>query len=377
MDGGGLHFVGDSSTGKSTLLKVAVAVNGAPSYLRSWRATSNGMEGAAAMFNDSLLALDEISECDPKAVGEIVYAVGNGTGKQRSLRNGTARAVTRWRCLVLSNGERGMAATMREAGKHAKAGQIVRLLDIPVERQHGIWDELHEYSDGALLSDALRRDSERYYGTAGRAFLEKLTRDKRDFSAYLDEIKKLPIFGPSGEGQHRRALARMALIGMAGELAIEYGILPWPEGSALGSAAAVFKLWQPEGGTSNSEQKQIIEAVTRFIDRHGASRFSALDKSHSDHERGRDANIRDRAGWYEDKIERRYYLFTSDGMREALAAFDFNRALDSLQAAGILKLPENSENGRRASVVRADNRSVRVYRIFIEGAESEANHDDT
>ena len=32
------------------------------------------MEGAAALFNDCLLALDEISECDPREVGAIVYA---------------------------------------------------------------------------------------------------------------------------------------------------------------------------------------------------------------------------------------------------------------------------------------------------------------
>ena len=64
--------------------------------------SANGMEGAAALFNDCLLALDEISECDPKEVGAIVYALGNGRGKQRASRTGSARGVVRWRCFVLS-----------------------------------------------------------------------------------------------------------------------------------------------------------------------------------------------------------------------------------------------------------------------------------
>jgi putative DNA primase/helicase len=103
-ESGGMHFVGDSSTGKTTAIEVACATWGGARFRRSWRATANGMEGAAALFNDCLLALDEISECDPKEVGAIIYALGNGRGKQRASRNGGARSVTRWRCFVLSSG---------------------------------------------------------------------------------------------------------------------------------------------------------------------------------------------------------------------------------------------------------------------------------
>ena len=107
------------------------------------------MEGAAALFNDCLLALDEISECDPREVGAIIYALGNGTGKQRASRSGSARGVTRWKCLVLSNGERTIATAMQEGGHRAKAGQAVRLLDIPVAQAHGAWDDLHGATSGA------------------------------------------------------------------------------------------------------------------------------------------------------------------------------------------------------------------------------------
>jgi putative DNA primase/helicase len=77
-ESGGLHLVGDSSTGKTTAIDAACSSWGGPNFRRSWRATANGMEGAAALFNDGLLALDEISECDPREVGAIVYSLGNG-----------------------------------------------------------------------------------------------------------------------------------------------------------------------------------------------------------------------------------------------------------------------------------------------------------
>jgi putative DNA primase/helicase len=64
-EGGDIHFVGDSSTGKTTAIEAACSTWGGANYRRSWHTTANGMEGAAALFNDGLLAFDEISECDP------------------------------------------------------------------------------------------------------------------------------------------------------------------------------------------------------------------------------------------------------------------------------------------------------------------------
>ncbi|MGZ8218525.1 DUF927 domain-containing protein, partial [Methylomagnum sp.] len=74
-DSGGLHWVGDSSTGKTTALNVGCSVWGGDTFRRTWRATANGLEGAAAALNDTCLCLDEINEADPKEIGSIVYAL--------------------------------------------------------------------------------------------------------------------------------------------------------------------------------------------------------------------------------------------------------------------------------------------------------------
>jgi putative DNA primase/helicase len=42
QESGGIHFFGNSSTGKTTLLKLAASVWGDGGLVRSWRATSNG-----------------------------------------------------------------------------------------------------------------------------------------------------------------------------------------------------------------------------------------------------------------------------------------------------------------------------------------------
>jgi hypothetical protein len=42
------------------------------------------------------------------------------------------------------------------------------------------------------------------------------------------------------DGQVKRAASKFALVAMAGELAIEYGIVPWPKGDAIKAAAEMF-----------------------------------------------------------------------------------------------------------------------------------------
>ena len=354
-EGGGFHIVGDSSTGKTTLIEAACATWGGPGFKRSWRATANGMEGAAAMFNDCLLALDEISECDPKEVGAIIYALGNGRGKQRANRSGSAQGVTRWRCFVISSGERTIATTMQEGGHRVKAGQSMRLLDIPAAQTFGAWDNLHDASSPAAFSDAIKRAAAQHHGQAGRAFLAKLTFDTSDFCAMLEDVKAAPIFATDGtEGQDKRAAARFALIGLAGELATSYGLTDWPVGAAIEAAGHAFKLWQSTRGKGNDERRQILQRVSGFIERHGDGRFSDADSTD-------EMQVRDRAGWWRDTNGAREYLFTADGMHEATKGIDFKRALDVLQEAAALPAP--GANGERAKFIRIAGRGVKLYPI--------------
>lgn len=356
-ESGGLHMVGNSSTGKTTAIEAACSVWGGHNFHRSWRTTSNGMEGVAALFNDCLLALDEISECDPREVGAIVYALGNGRGKQRASRTGSARSITRWRCSVLSSGERSIATTMADGGYRIKAGQAVRLLDIPAMRAHGAWDNLHGFNNGAAFSDAIRNAVVSHHGKAGRAFLEELTHDTQNFCERLEQIKSLSAFsGETGQGQDKRVAARFALIGMAGEIATEYGLTGWPAGDAIKAAIEGLRAWRSlRGGSGNDEKQKIPEQILEFIEKHGDSRFSTASGEYGT------TQIRDRAGWWEDKENERLYYFTSAGLREATKGHDLKPVLDTLQEIGAL--PPAGSNGERASPKRFGGRQVKVYTI--------------
>ena len=115
----------------------------------------------------------------------------------------------------------------------------MRLLDVRVQRRHGAWDELHGYASGTVFSDSIKRAAATHYGHAGRAFLQRLTREQgEDFAEALAGIQALPAFAVRGDGQVKRAAARFAMLALAGELATSYGVTGWPEGAATAAAAS-------------------------------------------------------------------------------------------------------------------------------------------
>jgi putative DNA primase/helicase len=354
--GGGVHFYGESTTGKTTLLAAAAATWGGERYRRSWKSTANGIEAAATLFNDGVLILDEISECDPRDVGAIVYALGNGYGKQRANRYGQARTVESWQTVVLSSGEKQIATAMLEGGHKAKAGQLVRLLDIPTTRVYGAFDTLHGMASPKHLANTLLEAARTHYGHAGRAFLERLTRHPADdlresFKAIMQDNDF-----SGGEGQEGRAGDRFALVALAGELAADWGIVPWEAGSATEAAAVAFSLWRQGRPQGNIEKHQIIQQLDDFISSHGDFRFSSMGS--------REANVNNRAGWWrEEDTGSRVYCFNAAGLREALKGFELETALNVLEAAGRLDVTHKKEAEKRRS--RTFKINGRVERLYV------------
>ena len=150
--------------------------------LGSWRTTDNASEAAAAGACDTLMLLDEVSQAKASAVDAMAYMLANGCGKARADRTGAARDVASWRILLLSTGETGLADKIAEDGKQARAGQSVRVVDVPADagRGFGVFENLHGFADGALLSAHLRLSSEAHSGHAGRAFVECITQDRAE-----------------------------------------------------------------------------------------------------------------------------------------------------------------------------------------------------
>lgn len=289
-ESGGFHFFGGSSIGKTTALQVAGSVwggGGASGYIQSWRATDNSLEYVAEAHCDALLCLDEIGQVNPKYVGEIAYMLANGEGKSRAKKEGGIQRKPTWRLLFLSSGEMKLVDKMTEGGHQTRAGQETRLVDIPADAgaDLGIFEDLHDQPDPGSLALHLKTASQAYYGKAAEKFLAILVKemnreDKRliqKVKALRDDFEKEHV-PRDADGQVCRVGRRFSLVAAAGELAIQWGILPVPKGSAAGAASRCFSDWlQHRGGTGSGEEKTILAQVRHFLEVKQISRFADAD----------------------------------------------------------------------------------------------------
>ncbi|MEM8760503.1 MAG: DUF927 domain-containing protein [Pseudomonadota bacterium] len=353
VEGGGLHLRGASSRGKSSAQRVAVSVWGSPKFLHTWRATANGLEGTASACNSTLLALDEMGEVAAREAGAAAYMLANGQGKMRASRTGSARPSARWRLPILSSGEISLADKMSEGRERIRAGQEVRLLDIPADnRTHGAFDTLHGKPDGKAFAEHINRAAAAAYGTAGPAFVEALLSDLEGTTAsvsasvetFCEEAAKRVA---SEDGQVKRGAQRLGLIAAAGELATKFGITGWGPGEAFTAAMEVFDLWiASRGGAGSAEARDALTRTREFIVAHGLSRF----ETHGGEK------VMNRAGWRVGDL----YCFAPDvWRREVHAGADGNRAALLISAAGLLERGDGKNLAKRITV--PGEQRVRAY----------------
>jgi putative DNA primase/helicase len=170
----------------------------------------------------------------------------------------------------------------------AMAGQTVRVVDIEADggTGHGIFTSLPEGMDGRTLSVQLTEAARQFYGTPLRAFLEKLAEEKDKAVDLVSTSTRdfLAAHCPSeASGQVKRVCGNFGFIAAAGELVIQYGVLPWPEGTAQAAAVQCFKRWiDQRGGIGNMEVEYALERIKTFFQKYRDTRFRGLRSSENE-----------------------------------------------------------------------------------------------
>ena len=336
-DGGGFHILGSSSMGKSLSLKLAASVWGNPDkYVKTWRSTDNALEGTASEHNDSFLPLDELSECDPKIVGKAVYMLGNGHGKGRSTTTGHNRIAKEWRIIFLSNGEESLQNIMAQAGQKTNAGIEVRVAHIDADAGKGLktFDSLVLAKTGAAQADRIKELSHTYYGVAGIAWLEHITRDKAATTAAARELVSNFMSNYSDLApQAHRVAKRFAIVAAAGEMATQADITGWQAGQATTAVMTCLDNWLNNYGRDGEhEQRQIIKHIQSFIEQHGSSRF---EPRHSCRCPDFEPKISNRVG-YRNTNTGDYYFLMNTFEKEVCPPFNAKKVLQVLDDAKLL-----------------------------------------
>lgn len=279
FEGGGFHFYGPSSRGKTTLLRVAASVYGAERFFLTWRATANALESSALQHNDCLMVLDELAQIAPEDAFECSYMLANGEGKSRCTKFGDAKPSKQWCTLFLSTGEITLYQHIKEGKRQVRAGQEVRIINIPAEAQYGVFDNVSTYkhcSSGPELSDHFKEACKSHYGVAGKAFLKKLVVDKEQSIKEARAIisKFIEKFSKKNQSQNHRIVKRFALVLAGGILASRYGITGWDEEEVTWAIETCLIAHLETGGEYElKEEKHILSHIKIFLEKHALTRL--------------------------------------------------------------------------------------------------------
>lgn len=364
-ESGGVHFVGASSSGKTTAAQVAASVWGSPSFVRSWRTTDNALESIASRHNDNLLILDEMSQVGPEKAGEIAYMLGNGQGKGRATKSAGIQKSHVWRLIYLSTGEVSLADHMSNANRRTMAGQEVRLVNLPSDagQNMGLFEQIHTAENPQAFSTLMKRNTKDNYGAAGVAMLEcMMAENSEELKAKIRNTIQVFVNTcvPVGsDGQVSRVAQRFGLFAAVGEYAISQGILPWSVGDAVNGVNTCFNAWiEQRGGVGSHETTNAIAQVRRFIELNGESRFTLWAERHSTYPS--DRPTMNRAGFRRATADGRteYYVLPEVWKNEICTGIGAAQVTKAMREAGFLN---DHGNSATQSVRLNDLGTQRVY----------------
>ena len=358
----GVHLFAESSKGKSTTLNIANSIYGNPEKIKlSWSTTATGVKNEAAARNDGFLTLDEIGQAkDGKNLETIAYDLFNETDKIRGEKEGGNRQIKRWKVSVLSTGEKDLETQLRLQGAKVHAGQLVRLLNVPLEEAN----HLHNFPNNKAHADHLNEKAQECFGVIGREWISFLSNHAEAVKSTYKAIRQKWLdLSSNMSGQVQRVAGdRFAVLETALYLAKD--LTQWTEEESTQAILKNFLNWKEEFGENSREESALINTVTDWLLINESS-FIEYPADPSAKTPLKIAGVR----VLEDNAEGEEpcYFIYSKIFDEIIEGFPKKMAQNILFSIGLLKKPDKSEKGYNEYLFKIPKKMLgktpRAYKI--------------
>lgn len=266
----GFNLSGKSSTGKTLTLRLCQSVYG---RARDQDLSSFGNTTGYILDNLSAFGSICVPFTDPKATREkskelcqkmqtIVFSASDGVQRQSLTKE---RALASRFFISLFNSERPLFEIFTEAGCKYEKGDMVRLIDIPVPTENGIFDRLDDDDDASEYAQDLEKIIESNYGVLFLKWVdflvgqnvEELKDDfERDEKRFLDEANEYAV-----SSEEKRMAKAFALVAVAGHYGRKHKIIPKIE---LGHGDIALSLFQKACKRMSDSDAQNSNAMHEF-----------------------------------------------------------------------------------------------------------------
>lgn len=336
-----LDIHGDTSTGKSTTLRLAASVWGRPydpdSAVMQWMNTQAAIEQVAGVCGELPVFLDDAQHCPAELKRSVVYMIANGRGKGRSAGGSGVRETTTWHTVALSTSEEPLS----EASPHEGArGRILSVGGQTSPFRAGS-AELVRSLEGAVSLN---------HGQAGEAFVRHLndwgapdwTRWQQRYAVVRNEMLKISSSDLAG-----RVSGYIAAVQIAGEVACP--LLGLPFQPDMVAAWLTLHLNEQQG-----EQNLVLHVLRALADYY---------VTHVTHFPGGQNDAPSNRRAVHGTIRRGEYVgFLRSTIETVFKAYKWRPTpiLNKLAAAGALLTTEKNRHTRKVSVGNVQHRMVCV-----------------
>ncbi|WP_067936496.1 DUF927 domain-containing protein [Alicyclobacillus kakegawensis] len=178
-----VDFCGRTSTGKTTLQRIAASVVGNPdeksadSALATWDSTRVFIERASAVVSGLPVILDDTKRArNGKVVADMLYTVANGRGRGRGNVKGISRTGT-WRTVLISSGEQPATSFTNDGGTR---GRVLEIRGLPFGGND---------ASTRRMVERLNIDLMRHYGHGMPLFVRWLMKHRDSWSEWADQYR--------------------------------------------------------------------------------------------------------------------------------------------------------------------------------------------
>lgn len=205
-----------TSSGKTIATRLVMSAIGDPSELvRSWNATSVGLERTAAIQKDFPLCLDDTKSGNVQKYAQHAYHLTEEVGRLRGSKGGGLTTTQHWKTVVLSTGEASLADYIPEGGGRAR---VLPLTGYPLDKVGPTTRKLVGEIERTIADN---------YGHIGPEFVQYLIDNQASWEQWRAEYHELNQKRSASSGIAGRFANIMTAITFTAHLLHNSGLLPW------------------------------------------------------------------------------------------------------------------------------------------------------
>lgn len=251
VSGAAVSLAGASGRGKTLAAKAALSIFGNPDDLfQAADATVNSVDMHLATLHSVPYLMDEVTSLPDKKIGNLLYMIANGRGKDSLTRSRAWREGGTWRTLAFFTTNRPIMDAGQDTLTEAQRNRAIEII------VHNTIDS----DDAALVYKGLSK----HYGTAGESFLQYVIQNTDNVRSLFDSclLKIKAAFGDMDA--QRFGVWALAAAMAGGVIARKLNLVQCdPERVVLD----VVPVMRQQADNTLSPEEQFIEVVREWLTR--------------------------------------------------------------------------------------------------------------